>query len=124
VRKQLAQLPGGGGTPLASGIAMASELAESIARRGDTPILVFFTDGQANVTREGIGNRAQAEEDASAMAKHVRARSIASLLVDTSPRPQPRARKLAEDLGARYLPLPAADAQRVSKALKAEIAAR
>ncbi len=124
VRKQLAQLPGGGGTPLASGIALASELAESIARRGDTPILVFFTDGQANVTREGIGNRAQAEQDASAIAKHVRARSIASLLVDTSPRPQPRARKLAEDLGARYLPLPAADAQRVSKALKAEIAAR
>jgi magnesium chelatase subunit D len=124
VRKQLAQLPGGGGTPLASGIAMASELAESIARRGDTPILVFFTDGQANVTREGIGNRAQAEQDASAMAKILRARAIASLLVDTSPRPQPRARKLAEDLGARYLPLPAADAQRVSKALKAEISAR
>jgi magnesium chelatase subunit D len=124
VRKQLAQLPGGGGTPLASGIAMASELAESIARRGDTPILVFFTDGQANVTREGIGNRAQAEQDASTMAKILRARAIASLLVDTSPRPQPRARKLAEDLGARYLPLPAADAQRVSKALKAEIAAR
>lgn len=124
VRKQLAQLPGGGGTPLASGIAMASELAESIARRGDTPILVFFTDGQANVTREGIGNRAQAEQDASTMAKILRARAIASLLVDTSPRPQPRARKLAEDLGARYLPLPAADAQRVSKALKAEIATR
>lgn len=124
VRRELAQLPGGGGTPLASGLALAHDLAQSIARKGDTPILVFFTDGHANVTRDGAGDRARAEQDVLAAAKGLRASGIASLLIDTSPRPQPRARKLAEDLGARYLPLPAADAQRVSRAVKAEIAAR
>ncbi len=124
VRRELAQLPGGGGTPLASGLALASELAQSIARKGDTPILVFFTDGQANVTREGVGDRPRAEADVQAAAKALRASGIASLLIDTSPRPQPRARKLAEDLGARYLPLPAADAQKMSRAVKAEIASR
>jgi magnesium chelatase subunit D len=124
VRRELAQLPGGGGTPLASGLALASELAQSIARKGDTPILVFFTDGQANVTREGAGDRPRAEADVLIAAKALRASGIASLLIDTSPRPQPRARKLAEDLGARYLPLPAADARKMSRAVKAEIASR
>ena len=124
VRRQLAQLPGGGGTPLASGLALAHELAQSISRKGDTPILVFFTDGQANVTREGVGDRARAEQDVLAAAKHLRASGIASLLIDTSPRPQPRARKLADDLGARYLPMPSADAQKMSRAVKAEVAAR
>jgi magnesium chelatase subunit D len=124
VRRELAQLPGGGGTPLASGLALANELAQSIARKGDTPILVFFTDGQANVTLEGVGDRPRAEADVLAAAKALRASGIASLLIDTSPRPQPRARKLAEDLGARYLPLPAADAQKMSRAVKAEIAGR
>lgn len=124
VRRELAQLPGGGGTPLASGIALAHDLAQSIARKGDTPILVFFTDGQANVTRDGVGDRPRADQDAQMAAKAFRASGVAALLIDTSPRPQPRARKLAEDLGARYLPLPAADAQKMSRAVKAEIAAR
>ena len=121
VRRELAQLPGGGGTPLARGIALAANMADAIRRKGDTPVLVFFTDGQANITNEGVGDRAKAEVDATEAAKHLRASGIRCLLIDTSPRPQPRARKLAEDLGARYLPLPAAQAQKLSAAVKAEL---
>ena len=121
VRRELAQLPGGGGTPLARGITLASNMADAIRRKGDTPVLVFFTDGQANVTSEGIGDRAQAEIDAVTAARKLRASGTRCLLIDTSPRPQPRARKLADDLGARYLPLPAAQAQKLSAAVKAEL---
>ena len=121
VRRELAQLPGGGGTPLALGISMAANMAESIRRKGDTPVLVFFTDGQANVTASGIGDRPQAEADAIHAARQLRASGTRCLLIDTSPRPQPRARKLADDLGARYLPLPAAQAQKLSAAVKAEL---
>ena len=121
VRRELAQLPGGGGTPLARGIALASNMADAIRRKGDTPVLVFFTDGQANVTSEGVGDRAQAEIDAVSAAQQLRATGTRCLLIDTSPRPQPRARKLADDLGARYLPLPAAQAQKLSAAVKAEL---
>jgi magnesium chelatase subunit D len=121
VRRELAQLPGGGGTPLALGISLAANMAESIRRKGDTPVLVFFTDGQANVTASGIGDRAQAEADATHAARQLRASGTRCLLIDTSPRPQPRARKLADDLGARYLPLPAAQAQKLSAAVKAEL---
>ncbi len=121
VRRELAQLPGGGGTPLALGISMAANMAETIRRKGDTPVLVFFTDGQANVTASGVGDRAQAETDAIQAARQLRASGTRCLLIDTSPRPQPRARKLADDLGARYLPLPAAQAQKLSAAVKAEL---
>jgi len=121
VRRELAQLPGGGGTPLARGITLASNMADAIRRKGDTPVLVFFTDGQANITSDGIGDRAQAETDATNAARALKASGTRCLLIDTSPRPQPRARKLAEDLGARYLPLPAAQAQRLSAAVKAEL---
>ena len=121
VRRELAQLPGGGGTPLALGISMAANMAESIRRKGDTPVLVFFTDGQANVTASGIGDRPQAEADALHAARQLRASGTRCLLIDTSPRPQPRARKLADDLGAHYLPLPAAQAQKLSAAVKAEL---
>jgi len=39
---------------------------------------------------------------------------VAVLLVDTSPRPAPAARKLAEVMAARYLPLPYANAAALS----------
>jgi magnesium chelatase subunit D len=96
-------------------------MADAIRRKGDTPVLVFFTDGQANVTSDGLGDRPQAEADAATAARNLKARGTRCLLIDTSPRPQPRARKLAEDLGARYLPLPAAQAQKLSAAVKAEL---
>lgn len=43
-KRSLAGLPGGGGTPLASGIDAAAALAASIKRRGETPIVVLLSD--------------------------------------------------------------------------------
>ena len=56
--------------------------------------------------------------DASNAAKALRASGFASLVIDTSPRPQPRAQKLAQDLGARYLPLPTANPALMSRAVQ------
>ena len=119
VRRQLARMPGGGGTPLAAGIAMAEETADQAARRGDTPVIVFLTDGQANVTRDGMGERTRAEQDAHASAQRLAKHGFASVVIDTSPRPQMKAQRLAQELGARYMPLPAADPARVAQAVQA-----
>jgi magnesium chelatase subunit D len=43
------------------------------------------------------------------------------VLVDTSPRPGPLAAQFAKEMGARYLPLPHADAAVLSKAVLASI---
>jgi magnesium chelatase subunit D len=118
-RRLLAGLPAGGGTPLAAGIDLASELAEALARRGDTPVLVLLTDGRANVARDGSGGREAAQRDALAAARRARVTGCASLLIDTAPRPEPQAERLAAEMGARYLPLPHADAQAVSRAARA-----
>jgi magnesium chelatase subunit D len=118
VRRSLRRLPGGGGTPLAAGLAMAADLARQVAHKGDVPVLVFLTDGQANVALDGKGERASADLDASNAAKALRASGFASLVIDTSPRPQPRAQKLALDLGARYLPLPTANPALMSRAVQ------
>jgi magnesium chelatase subunit D len=123
-KRSLAGLPGGGGTPLAAGIDAALELAASLARRGDTPVLILLTDGRANVSRDGSGGRAAGQADALAAARAVRLAGFAALLIDTSPRPEPQAERLADAMGARYLPLPHADAQAVSRAARAAGAPR
>lgn len=118
-KRSLAGLPGGGPTPLASGLDAAVGIAADSARRGRTPLLVLLTDGRANIARDGAQGRPAAEEDALAAATSIRLVGIPALLVDTSPRPHPYAKRLAEAMGARYLPLPAADAARLSGAVAA-----
>ena len=119
-KRCLADLPGGGGTPLASGIEAGLALADAVKRRGGTPLLVLLTDGRANVARDGKGGRPKAAEDALTMARLVRAAGIAALVVDTSPHPQPQARELAGAMDANYLPLPHADAGKLTEAVKAK----
>ena len=117
-KRSLAGLPGGGGTPLASGIEAANALADAARRQGDTPVLVFLTDGRANLTRDGKPNRAAAESQAFAAARQVRAAGFSSILVDTAPRPQQLAERLAGELGARYLPLPHARSSELTTAIR------
>ena len=117
VKKCLATLPGGGGTPLAMAIELAVALADSVRRKGDTPVLVFLTDGQANIARDGSAGRGRAGEDAIAAARMARGSALAAILVDTSRRPDARAQKLAAAMGAKYVPLPYADAGRLARAV-------
>ena len=114
-RRSLAGLPGGGGTPLASGVAAARELATTILRDGGTPLLVLLTDGSANVALDGSGGRERAFSDALATARSWASLGASSLLVDTAPRAHDRARALAQAMGARYIALPDADAHALAR---------
>ena len=70
-RRSLAELPGGGGTPLAAGLNAARELAEAAKARGRTPFAVVLTDGRANIAMDGSAVRATAASDADAAAKAI-----------------------------------------------------
>jgi magnesium chelatase subunit D len=120
-KRSLAGLPGGGGTPLAAGLDVAFALADLIRRKGQTPTVILLTDGRANVARDGGQGRPRAEEDAVNAAKQLRAAGIAGVLVDTSARPGPLAEQFAREMGARYLPLPHADATTLSRAVLASM---
>ena len=105
-KRNLATLPGGGGTPLASGLRSANEMAISLERKGLTPIIVIMTDGKANVNLNGVGGRTGAHNDAIATAKELRMKNHRILFVDTSPQPEKLAQELAGIMAARYFPLP------------------
>jgi magnesium chelatase subunit D len=117
-RKMLAQLPGGGGTPLASGLNAARDLAEAARARGRTPFLVILTDGRANIAADGRPVRVNAEADAIAAAKAIAAAGIGAAFVDTSARPRPEGAALAAAMRARYLPLPRADSAAMHTAIR------
>jgi len=116
-RRLLAELPGGGGTPLAAGIEAARQLAESAAARGRTPTLVLLTDGRANIAADGTQSRPAAISDADTAARRVAAAALRAILIDISARPQPEAARLAATMSARYLHLPRANAGVVTAAL-------
>lgn len=118
-KRCLAELPGGGGTPLSAGIDSARLLAQAVRRQGGTPLIVLLTDGRANVTRSCEGGRAQAQSDALASARALQAARLGALLLDTSPQQQGANRELADAMGARYVPLPHADAGTVARAVGA-----
>jgi magnesium chelatase subunit D len=48
-KRSLSGLPGGGGTPLATAIDTAANVAEGLRRRVQSPVIVLLTDGRANV---------------------------------------------------------------------------
>ena len=118
-KRNLAALPGGGGTPLASAIDMATSLVEQIQRRGGTPAYVMLTDGRANICRDGSQGRQAAGEEALAAARLLSAMAVRGMVIDTSPRPHHSAEQLAGALGALYLPLPHADATALRDAVQA-----
>ncbi|MDB5656112.1 MAG: protoporphyrin magnesium-chelatase [Tardiphaga sp.] len=118
-KRSLAGLPGGGGTPLAAGLDAAFVMADAVRRKGQTPTVIVLTDGRANIARDGAQGRPRAEQDATRAAQQLRAAGVSSLLVDMSSRPGPLAEALAREMGARYLPLPYADAATLSRAVLA-----
>jgi len=118
-KRSLAALPGGGGTPLASGIEAAIRLAEEERGNGRDASIVVMTDGSANVNLQGAGGRKQASEDAEKCARMVAYLGIPAILVDIGRRPQGKARALAEAMQATYLPMPFAGAQELCLAVTA-----
>lgn len=118
-RRALAELPGGGGTPLALGLNAAREVAEAVIARGRSAALVILTDGRANIAADGSPGRPQAKLDAEAAARAIFARGIDALVVDISARPGPEGAELAKALGGRFLALPRADARMIQAAVNA-----
>ena len=120
-KRRLAGLPGGGGTPLAAGLRAGLEAALHARRKGMTPTVAVLTDGRANIALDGTAGRAQAGADATTMAHALRASGVPALVLDTSARPQPALRALAAEMMAPYMPLPRADARRMSAAIGAQL---
>jgi magnesium chelatase subunit D len=120
-KRGLSGLPGGGGTPLATAIEASLDLALSIARKGETPVIVMLTDGKANIGRDGSPGREQARNDAHAAAKLIATAGLPVMLIDTSPQPSVAAQEIAAAMHARYMPLPHAGAMQVSQVVKAMV---
>lgn len=116
-KRALAELPGGGGTPLAMGLNAAREVAHAVRGKGRTPSLVILTDGRANLDAKGQPGRQQAREDAEAAAKAIARDGIDALVVDISARPGPEGQALATAMLARFLALPRADAKALHQAI-------
>jgi magnesium chelatase subunit D len=134
---RLRELPTGGRTPLAHGLALAAETLERHLRTHPEalPLLVLVSDGRANVPL-GAGPLA-APPDAwsewgrrtqpSALLAEVRAlgarlqrQRVASVVIDSEAGPLHlgMAREVAAALGARYLALGALSAERLASAVR------
>lgn len=122
-KRRLAGLAGGGGTPLASGLRLAFDLAQKTRARGMTPTVALLTDGRGNIALDGSANRELAEADTLRLARALRGAGMPALVIDTANRPQAGLRQLASLLDAPYLALPRADAQRLSGVLQAALGA-
>ncbi|OZA02772.1 MAG: hypothetical protein B7Y02_16800 [Rhodobacterales bacterium 17-64-5] len=120
-KRRLAGLPGGGGTPLAAALQLAQATAVRARAKGLTPILALLTDGRANVALDGSPGRARAEAEAETAAKAWARCGFQAVVIDTGARPQPGLQALSANLGASYLPLPRAGAERLSSALAVAI---
>lgn len=116
-KRRLAGLPGGGGTPLAAGLKMALEVAGMARAHGMTPTVALLTDGRANIALDGTADRPTAEAEATRMARVIAGSGTPAIVIDTANRPQPALKALAAVMGAPYVPLPRADAHRLSAAI-------
>lgn len=117
-RRELTGIAGGGGTPLPSGLEEARRVAERVLRDGDRAALVVLTDGGANVTRDGDGDRGLAREQSLGEARALAELGAASAVLDTSARGRSFVRELADALGASYRHLPRPTAQNVGEAVR------
>lgn len=116
-KRQLSALPGGGGTPLASGLNAALEMAQRAKRDGKTPLIAVLTDGRANISLMGEAARGAAWEDAKKVAQLGRHLNVKSVVLDMGRRANADLNDLANIMGAQYFPLPFANAHLVSNSV-------
>ncbi|MFN7225250.1 MAG: magnesium chelatase subunit D [Paracoccaceae bacterium] len=120
-KRRLQGLPGGGGTPLAAGMQVALVAASQARAHGLTPTIALLTDGRGNIALDGGADRVRAEEDALRLARAIRGAGLPAVVIDTANRPQPSLAAMARMMDAPYLPLPRADARRLSGVLGAAL---
>ncbi|MFQ6550823.1 VWA domain-containing protein [Aestuariibius insulae] len=116
-KRKLADLPGGGGTPLASGLRDALGLALRSRQQGMTPTVVLLTDGRPNIRLDGTADRVGASRDAQTLASQIKAHQIEAIVIDTGKRASRSLEELSTSMNAIYLPMPRADASRLSEAV-------
>ena len=120
-KQKLRGLPGGGGTPLAQGLQLALTTARQARGRGLTPTIALLTDGRGNIALDGTADRALAEDQATQLARAIRAAGAPAVVIDVGTRPNPRLTTLAQAMGARYVALPRATASRLADVLGAAL---
>ena len=120
-KRRLAQLPGGGGTPMAIGIKAAGEMALLTASQGKTPLIVLLTDGKANITLDGKPDRAQAMEQCHQISRWIALSGLQSVVIDVGKWPNKALARIAKDMQATYFALPRANAQAISKTIGVEL---
>jgi len=105
--RRLRELPTGGRTPLAHGLALAAETLCQNTRSDSSviPLLIVLSDGRANVPLSGAAGNALA--DTRAVAATIARRGWASVVVDTEAGRTRLglAHELSDALGARYIRL-------------------
>jgi magnesium chelatase subunit D len=120
-KRKLAALPGGGPTPLASGLQKGLELALSVRRSGSTPVIVFLTDGSGNIALDGTPNRAQAAEELARLARLYKSNDLKTICIDIARRPRDSVAALAAALGADLHLLRQAEAKGMSELVDASM---
>ena len=99
----------------------ALEIAIAARRQGMSPSVCILTDGRANIARDGQVDRVQAMSDADVMGQHYVSLGIDALVIDTGTRPERKLQDLANTMQAPYLPMPRANAERLSQAIEAAV---
>lgn len=113
-RRALDSLPTGGGTPLASALLMASDVAEHARQRGILQtVLIALTDGRGNVSIDG---QKDPQEELEQLGQHFDDCNIHTVIVDTKRNYLSRgeARQLADWLGGDYAYLPNASGEQIA----------
>jgi magnesium chelatase subunit D len=122
-KRGLQALPGGGTTPLASGLKRATELALTAKSKGQTPLLVIISDGSGNIDLDGNPGRAKAHEDTMKIARLIAGHKISSMVIDIGRRGAAKGQPLAKAMGGDYKPLPYASAKAMSSFIQPHLAA-
>jgi magnesium chelatase subunit D len=118
-RRCLADLAGGGATPLALALEAAGALALGERSRGREPRLVILSDGRGNIALDGAAFRTRAETDAINAARRIGASAIRGIFIDTAARSRGDGARLAEAMGAKFAVLPRVEAGRLKAIVQA-----
>lgn len=113
-RRALDLLPTGGGTPLASALLLAADVAKQAESRGILQtVLVLLTDGRANVSLRPDGN---VQDEIQQIGRFIAESRMQVIVVDTqrSYLSRGEARKLAESLNGEYAYLPNANGEQIA----------